>query len=146
MNREGFIYIIKAETGHYKIGRTKSIPDRMNFFRVRLPFRFETVHTFPCVDMFEAERQLHLIFRDKRQFGEWFNLTDEDVDILKTVAGFYHPEEFQKADRAGRLWGMPELWMGLPECADLQSDHAIDRYSVYHRSMYGLPELFYRVW
>lgn len=114
-DREGYVYIIKAETGECKIGRSKNLPERMRLFAVKLPFDFEIIHTFPCDDAIEAERQLHFIYRHRRIRGEWFNLTKMDVTVLKSIHNFIECGEFQKADEDGRLYGMPELWAYLPD-------------------------------
>ena len=111
----GYIYIIKMETGQYKIGRTNNISNRMSYFAIKLPFEFDLIHTFPCNDMADAERQLHAIFATKRIKGELFNLTDEDVTILKSVNNVTKFGEFEKVDQHGNHWGMPELWTQLPE-------------------------------
>lgn len=81
-SRNGFIYLIKAETGHYKIGRTKSIPDRMNFFGVKLPFKFELLKTIQVNDMYYFEGWLHKFFEDERVNGEWYALEDISVENL----------------------------------------------------------------
>lgn len=72
--RPGYIYIIKAEMGQYKIGRTKNIPNRMNFFGIKLPFNFELILTIPVIDMYKAESLIHELCADIKVNGEWFNL------------------------------------------------------------------------
>lgn len=81
----GYIYLIQAETGHYKIGRSRNVPERMRLFSVKLPFKFEILHQFPCQDMYTAESDLHEIFADKRVNGEWFSLSSENVSTLTNI-------------------------------------------------------------
>lgn len=83
--RSGYIYVIRADTGHYKIGRTNNIPNRMKLFAVKLPFNFEIVTCFPSEDMYEAESDLHGRFNESRVNGEWFTLDSSQVNLLKTV-------------------------------------------------------------
>jgi hypothetical protein len=83
--RSGYVYIIRADTGHYKIGRTNNVPKRMKLFTVKLPFDFEIITYFPCEDMYMAESRLHGFFADKRINGEWFNLDQGDVETIKTI-------------------------------------------------------------
>lgn len=109
LQRAGYVYLIKADTGHYKIGRSKNIPERMKLFAVKLPFDFEIVHIFPCEDMYRAERELHLIHAKDRTNGEWFALGNKDVEILKSVHRF-EQGNFMLSDG----YGMPELWERLP--------------------------------
>lgn len=78
----GYVYIIKAETGHFKIGCSKNVPDRMKLFAVKLPFKFEMVNYFPCWNMYLAERELHESYSDYRTNGEWFDLPLHEIDSL----------------------------------------------------------------
>ena len=87
--RPGYIYIIRADTGHYKIGRTKNVGTRMNFFRVQLPFKFDLVLTFPVADMYRAESLLHDLCSPLRVNGEWFELSNEHVNYLIDRLGKY---------------------------------------------------------
>lgn len=82
MDRSGYIYIIKADTGHYKIGRTKNVPKRLNFFGVRLPFAIELCWSIKVDDMYRFESWLHRYFKNERVNGEWFNISDFDLDIF----------------------------------------------------------------
>lgn len=141
---QGYVYIIKSETGHYKIGRSVNVPSRMRLFAVKLPFDFEIIHVFPCSDMAQAEKELHLIFRDKHQRGEWYNLTNQDEAILRRIDSFNNHGEFQKLDRDGHLWGMPELWTKLP---DWKRDFTkMDRWTIYHETDYGLLTIFRQIY
>jgi hypothetical protein len=94
----GYVYVIRADTGHYKIGRTNNVPNRMKLFAVKLPFNFEIITHFPCEDMYEAESHLHDFFSEKRVNGEWFTLNQDDVEALKTVTRFTGGTLFDKND------------------------------------------------
>lgn len=83
--KRGYIYIIKADTGHYKIGRSYNVPKRMRLFAVKLPFGFEIINYFPTDDMYKAERDLHLLFKEKRANGEWFLLSDQNAEFLEAL-------------------------------------------------------------
>lgn len=87
-DKSGFIYLIKADTGHYKIGRTKELKRRMNLFNVNLPFQIELIHTFPSTDYVGAETDLHHRFAEKRVNGEWFQLSDDEVEWLKLIESY----------------------------------------------------------
>lgn len=82
MDRSGYIYLIKADTGHYKIGRTKSIPKRLNLFGVKLPFEVTLLKALWVNDMHYFENWLHRFFADERVNGEWFALEDISVDNI----------------------------------------------------------------
>jgi T5orf172 domain len=80
--RGGYVYVLKSAMG-YKVGRTRRMPDRMRTFGVKLPF----LYTIPlCAwfdDRIEAEGAYHRIFRDKRINGEWFDLQDADIELIR---------------------------------------------------------------
>lgn len=98
LNRFGYIYLIKAETGQYKIGRSTNVPKRMNLFSVKLPFRFDIIHVFPADNAHDAESRLHKYFESKRTNGEWFNLQPSDEGLLRRVICFKH-ETFNDKDK-----------------------------------------------
>jgi hypothetical protein len=83
----GYVYILRSETGHYKIGRTTNPEDRLTTFSVKLPFRvnYELVISSDHHRQFEIE--LHKRFADKRIDGEWFALTTEDIEALRQEYG-----------------------------------------------------------
>lgn len=81
--RTGFIYLIKADNGFYKIGRTSDPEDRIRTFAVKLPFEVEYVCVVNTPDMYALEAKLHLKFADRRVNGEWFELTPDDVDYIR---------------------------------------------------------------
>lgn len=85
--RKGYVYLVKSVSGHYKIGRTVDPQSRAKTFGVKLPFEVE----FQCLietDDYEAlELELHDRFEAQRVNGEWFNLSAEDVDYIKSLAG-----------------------------------------------------------
>jgi hypothetical protein len=81
----GYVYLIKAATGLYKIGRTKSLNDRFSFFKNNLPFEVELIHTISAVNYKSAEKELHERFAPKRENGEWFRLTQEDVNLIEAI-------------------------------------------------------------
>lgn len=85
--KPGYIYLIQSPTGHYKIGRTKDLHNRLKTFGVQLPFEVEFICVIETDDMYGLERRLHEHFAAKRVNGEWFALDTADVEFLK-----YFPE------------------------------------------------------
>lgn len=83
--KAGVVYVLKSAYG-YKVGRTRNIPSRMRAFGVKLPF----IYTIPlCAwfdDCHEAERHYHRMFESKRINGEWFDLDDTDLQLIKRRA------------------------------------------------------------
>lgn len=83
----GYVYIIQdiSHTGQYKIGRAIHPGQRLNMFAVKLPIVTKIIHVIPCEDYIKAESMLHNVFADVRGHGEWFSLTDKDIQLLKGV-------------------------------------------------------------
>jgi hypothetical protein len=79
----GYVYVLRAETGHYKIGKTSNPKDRIRTFGVKLPFRVEYELVIPSYNHHVLEKKLHERFAYCRLDGEWFLLTQEDVDRLR---------------------------------------------------------------
>lgn len=86
--KKGYVYIIKADTGHYKIGKSSNVPRRMSLFAVKLPFDFEMINYFHCDDMHFAENLFHKIYKPQHVRGEWFDLKDYQVELLSQIRGF----------------------------------------------------------
>ncbi len=80
----GYVYFIRSQYG-YKIGKTKRMKDRAQLFSVKLPFPIEIVHFSWFDDYSAAERHFHHLFKDKRLDGEWFNLTEADLNSIKRM-------------------------------------------------------------
>lgn len=81
----GFVYVIKSDTGHYKIGRSSDPENRMKTFGLQLPIEIVYEAIYPSQDMYADEKYLHQHFQSKWVNGEWFNLNEED---LKFIDGF----------------------------------------------------------
>lgn len=83
--KAGVVYVLKSAMG-CKVGRTNSVPNRMRAFGVKLPF----IYTIPLCAWFDdchaAEKRYHALFADKHINGEWFNLTDQDIQQIRLRA------------------------------------------------------------
>jgi len=82
--KTGCIYLVKEKNdGHIKIGRTVDIKSRLRTFSVKLPFKVDLIHSFKSSDYISAEKLLHRHFQSKRVDGEWFLLTELDIEKIK---------------------------------------------------------------
>lgn len=79
----GCIYLVRSGE-HYKIGLTKDIKRRMRSFTLSLPHPAELIHTIPIEQsrMKWLEGILHEQFKAQRCNGEWFMLSDEQVQAI----------------------------------------------------------------
>jgi len=81
--KKGFIYILRADNGVYKIGQTTQLDDRIKQLGIQLPYELELVHAVGTDHVLSAEQLLHKRYASKRQKGEWFALSDEDIEEIK---------------------------------------------------------------
>lgn len=83
---KGYVYLLKMVNGDYwKIGRTAKPQKRMDKFDVKLPFPVECEHLIETLDMYALESELHSRYADKRAGGEWFALSQVDIDYIKSL-------------------------------------------------------------
>jgi len=86
-DKSGYIYIIQSltESTNYKIGRAKDAIERIHRLEVKLPFAIDVIHVISCSNRYDAERQMHERYKDRRLNGEWFKLTEEDIRDIKAI-------------------------------------------------------------
>lgn len=80
---QGVVYLLKAGP-FFKIGKAMDFNKRLNQIKLQLPYEVVVTHKISCDDISHVERYWHKRFASKRQNGEWFVLTDEDVAEFKS--------------------------------------------------------------
>lgn len=85
--RYGYVYLISSTDGHYKIGRSTDPSRRLKELKpgTILPIDFVLEHQIETNDMSALERRLHIQYADKRHKGEWYRLTEDDVQAIKSL-------------------------------------------------------------
>lgn len=84
VKEKGFIYFIQEEYSRtIKIGKTKSLDNRLTLFDVKLPFDFELIHVIYSKNYSQTESLLHNYFKSNRVNGEWFSLTEDEIKTIK---------------------------------------------------------------
>ena len=78
----GFVYLIKAGRYH-KIGRSNAAGRREYELAIQLPEKPKTLHVIRTDDAVGIEAYWHNRSSGKRKNGEWFQLTQEDVQAFK---------------------------------------------------------------
>ena len=84
---DGFVYFLRSDDGLHKIGRAVDVDARVRSIAAFVPFAVQVVHTIRTDNMVRLERGLHRAYESagKRVNGEWFRLTDDDVDLLRSL-------------------------------------------------------------
>ena len=77
---EGYIYLLRADNGMIKIGKTIKVENRIKQTSPKLPYDLEIVRVFKVKDYVKAEREFHKYYDCRRMNpkSEWIRLTDEN--------------------------------------------------------------------
>ena len=78
----GCVYLAKAGK-YYKIGRTNAMGRREYELAIQLPQKMKMPHQFKTDDPAGIESYWHAHFASKRQNGEWFALTPDDIGAFR---------------------------------------------------------------
>lgn len=81
--RYGFVYLVQAHRGEFKIGRTNLVDRRLSELGVMAAVEHELVHEIKTDDPAGVEAYWHRRFEVKRMRGEWFRLDAADVRAFK---------------------------------------------------------------
>jgi hypothetical protein len=81
--RGGWVYVLQSAYG-FKVGRTRNVPSRMRAFGVKLPIMYAILLCAWFDDHIEAESAYHRQFTDKRINGEWFDLQEQDLALIRS--------------------------------------------------------------
>lgn len=86
MSKAGFVYVIymedSAKERFYKIGMASSFTARFSAHQCASPFDLCVACAYFVGNMRAEEAYLHTEFADNRIRGEWFRLSDEDLELV----------------------------------------------------------------
>ena len=89
----GYVYILKFGN-IYKIGMSVDVEKRMQDISgayrstiPNMPYPIELVCDIKTNAMSKLEKRLHRKYRERRTNGEWFELSDSDVEEIKALPG-----------------------------------------------------------
>ena len=86
MTKSPGVYVIQIRrTSKYKIGITKHIKTRLKQFQTGNPEPLDMVVFMETEDPRKLESLLHQEFKEKRLSGEWFELNEKDLLIIKIM-------------------------------------------------------------
>ena len=87
--KNGHVYLIRASRGYYKIGISTDVDRRMKTLSKKYPTKGLTlIHTISSNDYSMAERYFHNLFREAQIIGEWFMLSQHEVDLFCSYSTF----------------------------------------------------------
>lgn len=84
--QSGYVYLLH-HNGLHKIGVSSNVLKRLNQISPKMPYEVSLVHCIKTPDMFALESALHEKYADKRANGEWFELSESDVEYIKSIGG-----------------------------------------------------------
>ena len=88
LDRSGFVYVIylddSAKQRFYKIGMSSNFNNRFDAHQGSSPFDLCVACVYYVGNMREEESILHVIFKDKRVHGEWFDLNYDDLKFISS--------------------------------------------------------------
>jgi hypothetical protein len=83
------VYVIKSEFGYYKIGYSSNINNRFKGLNKASPDKLQLTCVIKTKEYKELEKELHEKYSDKRYQGEWFELSDADIEYIKSLEDIY---------------------------------------------------------
>jgi hypothetical protein len=88
-NDEGYVYLLhRLGTSFYKIGYSINPIRRLSQVKTEsLCTNIQLIHAFPTEAMKRDEQKLHTVFNPYRRYGEWFELPNEAVQLIKLIKG-----------------------------------------------------------
>jgi hypothetical protein len=88
--RGSWIYFIRCHD-YVKIGKATSVEDRFVTLQIGCPYELTLLGAIP--GGLREERNYHAIFCESRYRGEWFRITPEVVEGLRTLGIVVEPTE-----------------------------------------------------
>ena len=82
---EGFVYLLRAKNGLYKIGTAIDPTKRLNGLKTGSPEKLVLIHTIKTDSPYNAESTFHKKFAHKRVHDEWFALDENDVKFIRSI-------------------------------------------------------------
>ena len=82
--KPGYVYVIRCGE-YYKIGMTLNLDRRVSQLAIQLPHTPEIICLITTTKAATEEKRLHRLYAAKRLNGEWFALTEEQVEEIKAL-------------------------------------------------------------
>lgn len=92
---DGFVYLAKSDTGHFKVGRSVKPARRIKHFDTQMPVEVSEWHRFNADNYKDAEKALHDICDEHANHvkGEWWDMPEYLVWWIKDIV-YYEDGDF----------------------------------------------------
>jgi hypothetical protein len=81
-----FIYfIIESQNNYVKIGRSVNVEKRLNSLKTSTPAKLSLEIEIPTYHDTQGERFFHSLFSQNKIRGEWFNINQDEFELLKEL-------------------------------------------------------------
>lgn len=81
---KGYIYFLRIkDTPLVKIGR--SVNPKVRVAQFCIPYEAEIIKILHSDDCHTTEKAFHVLFKTGRVRGEWFKLSDADIDLIQRM-------------------------------------------------------------
>jgi hypothetical protein len=107
--KPGHVYLIQGRGSNLtKIGMTRNLPRRIKLLQAGSPIRLEVIALFHHEDPEALECMLHLDHRSRHIFGEWFQLTEKHIELIRKMLKPYavegpYPQSLMRKRLPGRM-------------------------------------------
>jgi phage terminase large subunit GpA-like protein len=86
---DGYVYLLHSPTNNtYKIGRAKEVFNRYGSIAKQSPVEIKLVHQFKSNHASKTEKELHDRYSSQRVLGEWFSLSEQDVEAIICIGDY----------------------------------------------------------
>lgn len=69
----------------FKVGKSTNLKARKQNLQTGAPFPTQLIHSIDCIDINSAEFWLHNELTKYRTYGEWFEIPDEYMVLIKSI-------------------------------------------------------------
>lgn len=83
-DKDRYLYLISGG-GLTKIGIADDVKKRVKTLNLASPVQLEVIASFFVPNAMTVEGELHTRFKDKRVRGEWFDLSQSDIDFILSL-------------------------------------------------------------
>jgi hypothetical protein len=86
------LYVVRAENGLFKIGRTCGIVSRVHALDNMSPIPIQFYHLILTNNAYESEKELHRRHAPHWVRGEWFRLSEDGREFLESTTRYDYQE------------------------------------------------------